>query len=357
MIAVAEETLTLTADRGDARRRLDLVLRRHLGRLSTTRTCLQTWIETGRVSVNGRIVCRVAARTAHGDVVTVMLPRPSEGGDTVDDSRTSSGPPLSILYEDEHLLAVDKPAGVVVHPSYRQLVGTLMHGLREHGREWPDGTRPSLVGRLDQFTSGVVVVAKTAAVHAALQRALASSRGAKDYLAVVYGRVRVGHGQVALPLASDPSDRRRVVALEAHDPDGAASLTLYARMARAAAPSTGLALLRCRLVTGRKHQIRVHLAARGWPLVGDAVYGGPLWSQVRDATLSAALKAFPRQALHAWRVAFTHPATGSRLLLVAPVPSDLRSLLRVSGLSYGLDRALTNDGGRAEPSLMPLPRC
>jgi 23S rRNA pseudouridine1911/1915/1917 synthase len=202
-----------------------------------------------------------------------------------------------------------------------------MNALLWHARAWPAAQRPSLVGRLDKLTSGILVVAKTAAVHAALQRTSISSK--KDYLAVVYGRVNVAGGQIDLRLGRDRGDRRRVVASATV---GAPSLTRFERLARVAAPRAGLSLLRCRLATGRTHQIRVHLAARGWPLVGDPAYGEPRWSQVIDPTFAAMLQAFPRQALHAWRFAVTHPVTRDRLLLEAPVPHDLEGLLTASGL-------------------------
>ena len=312
------------ADRGDAGRRLDLVLRRHLTSVDTaTRTRVQSWIENGQVTVNGRPVQRVAARAALGDVLAVALPDEAPRlAMAAEDVR------LDVLYEDDHLLALDKPAGVVVHPTYKHVEGTVMNALLWHARGWPATQRPSLVGRLDKLTSGIVVVAKTAAVHAILQRA--SSTTEKDYLAVVYGRVNVARGQIDLRLGRDRGDRRRVVASATA---GAASLTRFERLARVEAPRAGLSLLRCRLASGRTHQIRVHLAARGWPLVGDPAYGEPRWSRVSDPTLAAALLAFPRQALHAWRVAMTHPVTHDRLLLEAPVPDDLEGLLTVSGLS------------------------
>jgi 23S rRNA pseudouridine1911/1915/1917 synthase len=234
---------------------------------------------------------------------------------------------FDVLYEDDHLLALDKPAGVVVHPTYKHPKGTVMNALLWHARAWPATQRPSLVGRLDKLTSGILVVAKTAAVHAALQRTSLSSE--KDYLAVVYGRVSVAGGQIDLRLGRDRGDRRRVVASATV---GAPSLTRFERLARVAAPRAGLSILRCRLATGRTHQIRVHMAARGWPLVGDPTYGEPRWSQVIDPALAATLQAFPRQALHAWRVAVTHPMTHDRLLLEAPVPRDLEGLLTASDL-------------------------
>ena len=317
----------LTADRGDAGRRLDLVLRRHLTDIHTaSRTRVQAWIANGRVTVNGTPVRRVATRAALGDLVSVALPAESVARRR---EMAQEDVMLDILFEDEHLLALDKPAGMVMHPSYKNAAGTLLNALLWHARGWPAPQRPSLVGRLDKLTSGVVVVAKTAAIHAALQRTMAAA-AEKDYLAVVYGRVNVARGEIDLRLAKDRHDRRRVVA-SPHV--GAASLTRFERLARVAAPAVGLSLVRCRLVTGRTHQIRVHLAARGWPIVGDPAYGEPRWSQIADARLAASLRAFPRQALHAWRIAVTHPVTRERLILEAPVPRDLDELMREAGLS------------------------
>ena len=315
----------LTADRGDAGRRLDLVLRRHLAGVETaSRTRVQAWIEGGHVTVNGTRIRRVAARAAPGDVVTITLPDGASRRAMVAEDVS-----LDVLYEDDHLLALDKAAGVVVHPTCRHADGTVMNALLWHARGWPVTHRPSLVGRLDKLTSGVLVVAKTAAVHAALQRTMASISSEKAYLAVVYGRVPMARGDIDLRLGRDRGDRRRVVASA---DVGAPSLTRFERLARVRAPGAGLSLLCCRLVTGRTHQIRAHLAARGWPLVGDPVYGEPRWSHVSDPTLAAALRAFPRQALHAWRVTLTHPVTGMRLLLEAPLPRDLDELLTASGL-------------------------
>ena len=318
----------VTADRGDTGRRLDLVLRRHLADVdAASRTRVQRWIENGHVTVNGSLVRRAAARAALGDVVAVTLPPRDERAPR----RVMEAEDLSVdvLYEDDHLLALDKPAGLVVHPTYKHTAGTLMNALLWYARAWPAGQRPSLVGRLDKLTSGVIIAAKTAALHAALQRELASGASEKDYLAIVYGRVNVARGEIALRLERDRGDRRRVVASATA---GASSLTRFERLARVAAPRAGLSLLRCRLSTGRTHQIRVHLAARGWPLVGDPTYGEPRWSQIADATLAATLRTFPRQALHAWRVAVVHPVTRERLLLEAPVPRDIEALLSVSGL-------------------------
>jgi 23S rRNA pseudouridine1911/1915/1917 synthase len=323
---MASAPRTLTADRGDAGHRLDLVIRRHLpGLASASRTRVQAWIEAGQVSVNGTPIRRVAARAAVGDVVTIALPDAAARR-----VMTAEDIPLEILYEDDHLIVVNKPAGLVVHPTYKHVQGTLMNALLWQARAWGPGRRPSIVGRLDKLTSGLVVAAKTASVHAALQRALASRDGEKDYLAVVYGAVDVARGAIDLPLAHDERDRRTMIASRR---DGVPSLTRYERLAQVIAPRAGLSLLRCRLVTGRRHQIRVHLAARGWPLVGDPVYGEPRWSDIEDPSLAAVVRAFPRQALHAWRVGVPHPITRDRLELEAPLPADFDRLLAASGLS------------------------
>jgi len=318
---------TFLGDRGDAGRRLDLVLRRHLADLETaTRTRVQTWIDGGTVSINGRAVRRVATPVAAGDVLTVDIPDAA-----LPQRRTIEGDAaaLDILFEDHHLVAVHKPAGIVVHPTHAQPAGTLLNLLMWYSRRWPQGTRPSLVGRLDKLTSGVVLVAKTAPVHAALQRRLTAPDAEKDYLAVVYGRVRPRTGTIDLPLRRDPDDRRRVTTSLSN---GAVSVTQFERLAEVAAPRAGLALLRCRLVTGRTHQIRAHLAARGWPLVGDPTYGEPRWMRVADVELAQALRAFPRQALHACRLAFKHPITSALVIVEAPVPLDMRALLGACGL-------------------------
>ncbi len=318
----------LTADRGDAGKRLDLVVRRHLCDVdAVSRTRVQMWIVDGRVTVNGRPVRRVSARAALGDVVAVEIPRTTPRAVMAAEDLA-----LDILYEDDHLLALDKPAGLVVHPAYRNTRGTVMNALLWRARGWPAGQRPSVVGRLDKLTSGIVIVAKTAAIHAALQRALASNDAGKDYLAVVYGRV-TARGTIDLRIGHAARDRRRMAASQTA---GASSVTRFERLARVTAPRAGLSLLRCRLVTGRRHQIRVHLAARGWPIVGDPVYGEPRWSAITDPALAAAVQAFPRQALHAWRGVFTHPITRARLALEAPIPRDFEELLAATSLRVPL---------------------
>jgi 23S rRNA pseudouridine1911/1915/1917 synthase len=315
---------TFEADRGDAGQRLDLVLRRRLADVEgVTRTRLQRWIDDGRVHINDRTVRRVAARVSAGDVVSVALPEQRAR------LRMEAEPSqLEVLYEDDAILAVNKPAGIVVHPTYGHGTATLMNALLWHARTWPAGLKPSLVGRLDKQTSGVVLVAKARAIHAALQKTLTSSRSEKTYLAVVYGRVRKARGRIELSLGRASNDRRRVVV----DPDGAPSVTLFERLDLADAPPIGLSLLSCRLMTGRMHQIRVHLAASGWPIVGDQKYGSAEWRKIREPALAAVLQRWSRQALHAWHLSFAHPITQARITIHASLPSDFVSLLTVTGL-------------------------
>lgn len=254
----------LVTDRGDAGERVDRVIRRHLADLPrATRTRVQAWIAVGRVSINDRVVTRVSTRVAAGDVVRVRVPE--------EDTRAPVLPedfPIDTLFQDDHLLAVNKPAGVVSHPTFRHPCGSLLNAVLFCAQTWQPDQRPSLVGRLDKLTSGLVLIAKSAAAHAALQRVLSDRSSCKEYLAVVRGTVDRERGSIQLALRRDPQDRRRVVAA----PDGVPSLTRFERVAEAELPP--IALLRCELVTGRMHQIRVHLSANGWPIVGDRTYGG-----------------------------------------------------------------------------------
>jgi 23S rRNA pseudouridine1911/1915/1917 synthase len=226
----------------------------------------------------------------------------------------------AILFEDDDLLIVDKPAGLVVHPAYRNPDGTLLDALAALAQRWSAGQRPSIVGRLDKLVSGVVLVAKSAAIHARLQRTLASRDSEKIYLALVHG-MTPERATIDLPLASDPADRRRRIVSSG----GARSITEFERLDAAVSERGAVSWLRCRLVTGRRHQIRVHLASRGWPIVGDEVYG-------------RSLEGFPRLALHARRVAFVHPVTGGRVDVSSPLPSEVERLLRASNINDGAGR-------------------
>ena len=212
---------------------------------------------------------------------------------------------LTVIYEDDFLIVIDKPPGMVVHPTYRNASGTLLNGLlwRLRGR---DGILPSIITRLDKHTSGLVLVALTPEIHARVQRDAEAGRVTKEYLAIVRGTPHPPSGTIALPLARSPEDRRLVVVTLA----GQACETRYQVMSSAGDYS----LVRCELVTGRTHQIRVHFAAVGHPIVGDPTYGEP------HDTLS-------RQALHAWRLTLAHPVSGVPLKFEAPIPADIQCAL------------------------------
>lgn len=327
------------ADRGDAGQRLDVVLQRHLAdRPDASRTRIQEWIRAGAVSLSGEIASRAAARVASDAEIIARLPElPSRRAPGAEDRA------LDVLYEDDVVMAVNKPPGLVVHPSHGHASGTLLNALLWHARAWPAGTRPSLVHRLDKLTSGVLLAAKTRAVHAQLARAMREGRVEKDYLALVLGRVAPARGEIALPLARDPLDRRRVIVVER---GGRACSTRYERLVATRGRQAGLALLRCRLMTGRMHQIRVHLAAAGWPIVGDPVYGRRALPGLADPALDAVVVGFARQALHACRIAFDRPADGRRIEVVAPVPGDMAALLAAAGLEHDLTKGRA---GRASP--------
>jgi len=308
------------ADRGDAAHRIDRVLVRRLADIpDLSRTRFQAWIAEGRVRINGAPVTRPADRVALGDEVEVLLPdlpppRPAPAAQEM---------PLSILHEDEWLLVLAKPPGLIVHPAPGHRDGTLLNALFWHLRDAGGAVRPSLVNRLDKNTSGVLLAAKTGEVHGRLARAMRLQSAVKEYAAVVYGVPELLRGRIERGILRDPADTRRMITSKT---DGRPSVTLYETLATAG-DEAPLSLLHCRLVTGRIHQIRVHLQSEGLPLVGDPVYGEPRWKGIPDPALAAACRDFPRQALHARRLALVHPMTKERLDVTAPLPEDLRGLV------------------------------
>ena len=322
-----DEWRLIALDRGDYGVRIDRVLWRHLrDEKGISRNRIQHWITAGDVLINGRPPSRPAWRVRGGDEVQVRVsriplrakPQPEEIA-------------LDVLYEDDDLMVVNKPPGLVVHPSYRNATGTLLNGLLARARHWPEPSVPTLVGRLDKFTSGAVLVAKQRRVHAALQRAAAANRIDKDYIAIVHGRPTPVRGTIDLALDRDPWDRRRVTVT---DRGGQPSITKYERLSTTGAYSA----VKCRLITGRMHQIRVHLASKGWPIVGDALYSAirlkPDTTGNRNAVrLKPDTTGFPRQALHAWRLRLRHPRTGQDLAVEAPLPADMRALSVELGLT------------------------
>jgi 23S rRNA pseudouridine1911/1915/1917 synthase len=229
---------------------------------------------------------------------------------------------VDVLYSDESLLAVAKPAGMVVHPTYKNKTGTLLDAVTSAAVP-----RPSIVGRLDKWTSGIVLVAKSSHVHAALQRSLALPSAEKVYFAIIIGRPPASSGAVDLPLKVDPADRRRVIAA----PDGAPSLTHFELIASRDVGRCCLSVLRCTPATGRRHQIRVHLAEIGLPLLGDVVYGKGMRIDCGDPVVQTAIDRLHGQALHSWKVSFDHPVTGRRISVEAPITGTMAALLGVFG--------------------------
>lgn len=231
---------------------------------------------------------------------------------------------LSLLFEDEHLLVVNKQPGVIVHPGAGHSAGTLMHGLlfmRPELAFLSAGGRPGLVHRLDKMTSGALLVAKTLAVQAALQAQFKTRTVEKIYLTLVLGHLRSASGQVALPIGRHAVQRQR---MSVRQSGGRHALTRWWVLERL----RGASLLRVQIHTGRTHQIRVHLAAEGHPVLGDTLYGNPgvELRQLRGAIGSEILtERISRQMLHAWRLSFHHPVSGQKITVEAPIPEDLRS--------------------------------
>jgi 23S rRNA pseudouridine1911/1915/1917 synthase len=310
---------TFVADRGDDAHRLDHAVLRHGDGRGLSRSRVQSLIAAGHITINGRIALRPAQRLRVGDLVRVAVgpprPRPRPVAESL---------PLEALHEDRDLLVVNKPPGQVAHPSYRNTSGTLLNALLGRAAAEGDDWQPHLVQRLDKGTSGLLLVAKSRQVHAALQDAPFT----KEYLALVWGRPAPASGRIEAPLGRDPLDRRRVMA----STEGARAVTEYRTLARTRGRAAGLSLLCCRLVTGRTHQLRVHLADRGWPLVGEPVYKVQTRVRLPDPRLHRAATGFERQALHAWRLAFTHPRSGEPLAFQVAPPGDVLALLESLGV-------------------------
>jgi 23S rRNA pseudouridine1911/1915/1917 synthase len=341
----------LEVDRGDARLRLDrLLVARLPGAAGLSRTRLAAWIREGRVEIDGVPATRAAQRLRPGQAVALDLPEPTPR------PHLAEARPLAVLYEDDALLAIDKPAGLVMHPTRRYPSGTLMNALLAHLAHPGGAGRVHLVHRLDRETSGIVLVAKSPAIHATLARAMARRAVHKDYLAVVYGAPRAPRDRIDLRIRRDPATRRMTTSRH----DGLPASTEIAVLASCSehAPSTlradsehdaaTLTFLRCRLITGRLHQIRVHLAGVGLPIVGDPVYGEPRWKGIADPRLREVCAAIPRQALHAWRLTCAHPLTGAPLAITAPLPPDVQALVDAAGVGDSLA-----DPGPPSPASAP----
>jgi 23S rRNA pseudouridine1911/1915/1917 synthase len=267
----------------------------------SSRSAAERLLDAGSVLVDGA-AAEKSLRLAGGEELTLTVPESSAQA-PLDPENVG----LRIAYEDDHLLVVDKPAGVVVHPSAGHGTGTLVHGVLALGAAGGEEDRPGIVHRLDRDTSGLLVVARSDEAHGRLKRLVQRRELEREYLTLVRGRPRSRAGRIEAPIGRDRRDPTRH-SLETDRPREAVThFELVEQIDQHA-------LLRVRLETGRTHQIRVHLAAIGLPVVGDPVYGAP------DPALG-------RQFLHATRLAFIHPFTGGRVEVESPLPADLAGYL------------------------------
>lgn len=295
-----------------AGQRLDQVLANLLSDYSRTR--IKDWIDAGHVRVDGAQV-RPKDKVLGGERVEIEAELP------VEDRVEAQAIDLDVVHEDEHVLVINKPPGLVVHPGAGNAAGTLQNALLYFDPSLAQVPRAGIVHRLDKDTSGLMVVARTVDAHTALVRAIEAREVGREYEAVCVG-VMTGGGTVNAPIGRHPVDRVRMTIRE----DGREAVTHYRVVHR----FRGHTHVRLKLETGRTHQIRVHMAHINYPLVGDRVYGGRL-SLPKGASqeLIETLRGFKRQALHAARLAFEHPRTGKPVECTASVPGDMQRLLDV----------------------------
>ena len=308
--------------------RLDRTLADALGDLSRSR--LKVLIESGAVSLEGTPVREPSRKVRAGETFRVDLPDPTPA------EPAAQAIPLTILYEDNDVIVIDKPAGLVVHPAPGNPDRTLVNALIAHcGPEFGNDSltgiggvrRPGIVHRLDKDTSGVMVAAKNAVAHAALTAQFAARSTGRSYLALTHGVPRPAKGRIEGNIGRSSRNRKKMAVVGR---GGKPAITHYETQARYGDPAEPLAsLLRCRLETGRTHQIRVHLAHIGHPLVGDPQYGRRMRrTKAANAEAVAMLNEFSRQALHAETLAFDHPSRPDRLEFSAIIPPDFRALIR-----------------------------
>ncbi|MCD7968795.1 MAG: RluA family pseudouridine synthase [Alistipes sp.] len=317
------EHFNLTVDRGQAMLRIDKFLTNRLE--STSRNRIQTAADSGNIIVNGKAV-KASYKVKPGDVISIVLPYPRRRLEIIPEDI-----PLNIVYEDDHLMVIDKPAGMVVHPGHGNYSGTLVNALTYYlqGLElFSEGDmRAGLVHRIDKDTSGLLVIAKDERTHAKLARQFFDHTIQRRYLALVWGNLPEDEGTITGHIGRSVRDRLKMYVY----PDGDAgkhAVTHYKVLKRYGY----VTLAECRLETGRTHQIRVHMEWLGHPLFNDARYGG---DRILKGTTFTKYKQFitncftllPRQALHAKSLGFTHPATGKHLHFKAPLPQDLKQVL------------------------------
>jgi 23S rRNA pseudouridine1911/1915/1917 synthase len=303
-----------TVGEAEAGLRLD----RALGELfpGHSRSFFARMVDEGHVRVDTRAAGKTSQRVELGQTIELELPEP------VPSHVVSQDLPVEILFEDEDLVVIDKPAGLVVHPAAGHPDQTLVNALLFHVRDLSGvggELRPGIVHRLDKDTSGVMVVAKHDDAHRKLTAAWNSDRVRKEYLALVYGTPAPERGTIDAPVGRDPRDRKRMAVVTT----GRNAITDYEIAERL----RHVSLVRCRLRTGRTHQIRVHMKHIGHPIVGDPVYSGPQWRGIPDKKIQRALASMTRQALHAARLTFVHPRSGESVTVEAKMPADMRELL------------------------------
>ena len=317
--ASASESRTLAVPATHHGDRLDRTLAALVPEFS--RNYLSQLVEGGAAQVNGRAITKPAHKVRAADQVVIEL-RPTP----MSQAFVPQAMPLAVVYEDEHLAVIDKPAGLVVHPAPGHWSGTLLNGLLARDDKARQLPRAGIVHRLDKDTSGLMVVARSRPAMDALVARIAAREVRREYLALAH-RPWSGPAQreVDAPIGRDPRNRLRMAVVDLERNAGKPAQTLFTLLQNA----EPFCLLRCLLRTGRTHQIRVHLAHLGHPLVADALYGG------------APAAGLARQALHARRLAFAHPITGQALDFSAPLPADLAAALAACGLTMPADDTAT----------------
>jgi len=281
-----------------------------------SRSALARLIEEGHVRIDGRPAKKPSQQVEADQRIEVDFPEPAPTEIEAQDL------PLKVLFEDADLVVIDKPAGLVVHPAAGHRDGTLVNALLFTVKDLSGiggEIRPGIVHRLDKDTSGVMVIAKNDEAHRKLTAAWGTDAVKKEYLALVYGTPSKDQGTIDAPIARDPRDRKRMAVV----PTGRRAITDYAVAERLRYVS----LVRCRIRTGRTHQIRVHMKHIGHPIVGDPVYSGPQWRGIPDKRVQRVLAGLGRQALHAHRLTLVHPRSGERISFEAPLAGDLAAVL------------------------------
>lgn len=302
--------------------RLDRALAEALAGVGLSRSRLAALIAQGHVATGSETIVDASRRVKQGQHYDVTVPASAPALPQPQDI------PLSIIYEDAHLLVIDKPAGMVVHPAAGNHDGTLVNALLHHCGADLSGIggvrRPGIVHRLDKDTSGLIVVAKNDKAHQGLSAQFADRSLSRTYQAVVWGVPNPRAGEISGNIGRHPSDRKRMAVLER---GGKPAITRYATLRPL---GLAAALMECKLLTGRTHQIRVHMTHIGHPLVGDQVYGRIRPGRTRGVSdgQKQALNGFPRQALHAAAIEFIHPATGEKRRFETVLPDDFRGLIQ-----------------------------